>query len=115
MKTKHNWVNVPKWAQYQAVDEDGDLYAYEKKPMLSGSFWLFDNGVECSRIGKADPTDWENSLEQRPPLDDTRAHIEAIIKNVLQDEDTDCGNEILCSVIAERCAKQILKALNLCE
>ena len=48
-------------------------------------------------------------------IDDTRAHIEAIIKNVLQDEDTDCGNEILCSVIAERCAKQILKALNLCE
>ena len=48
-------------------------------------------------------------------IDDTRAHIEAIIKNVLQDEDTDCGNEILCSIIASRCAKEIMKALNLCE
>ena len=46
---------------------------------------------------------------------DIREHIEAIIKNVLQDEDTDCGNEVLCSIIASRCAKQILKALNICE
>ena len=53
--------------------------------------------------------------EHNTNIDDIREHIEAIIKNVLQDENTDCGNEILCSVIAERCAKQILKALNLCE
>ena len=53
--------------------------------------------------------------EHNTNIDDTRAHIEAIIKNVLQDEDTDCGNEILCSIIASRCAKEIMKALNLCE
>ena len=26
-------------------------------------------------------------------------------RNILQDEDTDCGNEILCTLIAKRCAK----------
>ena len=52
---------------------------------------------------------------KKPSIDGTRAHIEAIIKNVLQDEETECGNELLCSIIAERCAKEILKALNLCE
>lgn len=65
----------------------------------------------------------EEPFEERPTINDTRAHIEAIIKNVLEpiiknvlrDEDTECGNEVLCSVIAERCAKEILKALNLCE
>lgn len=54
-------------------------------------------------------------MKEHNTIDDTRAHIEAIIKNVLQDEDTDCGNEVLCSIIASRCAKEILKALNLCE
>ena len=53
--------------------------------------------------------------EYNTNVEDIREHIEAIIKNVLQDEDTECGHEILCSIIAERCAKQILKALNLCE
>ena len=53
--------------------------------------------------------------EYNTNVEDIREHIETIIKNVLQDEDTDCGNEVLCSIIASRCAKQILKALNLCE
>ena len=29
----------------------------------------------------------------------------AEFKNILQDEDTDCGNEILCTLIAIRCAQ----------
>ena len=55
----------------------------------------------------------EEPFEERHTINDTRAHIEAIIKNVLQDEDTDCGNEVLCSVIASRCAEQIMERFNL--
>lgn len=29
-------------------------------------------------------------------------------KLILMDEDTECGNEILCTIIAERCAKVVV-------
>lgn len=32
-------------------------------------------------------------------------------RNILQDEDTECGNEILCTLIAKRCAKVAVKRL----
>lgn len=122
MKTKYNWVSVPRWVQYIAKNKSRKLYGYSERPSFVGDGWSADI-LRCfaglSRTAYLDMADssngWEDSLEQRPPLDDTRAHIEAIIKNVLQDENTDCGHEVLCSIIASRCAKEILKALNLCE
>jgi len=30
-------------------------------------------------------------------------------RNILQDEDTECGNEILCTLIAKKCAKVTVK------
>ena len=32
-------------------------------------------------------------------------------RNILQDEDTECGNEILCTLIAKKCAKVTLAQL----
>lgn len=32
-------------------------------------------------------------------------------RNILQDEDTECGNEILCTLIAKKCAKVAVKKI----
>lgn len=37
--------------------------------------------------------------------------VETAIKNILQSQDFDCGDEILCSVIAEKCAKEVFRIL----
>jgi hypothetical protein len=115
MRTRYNWVNVPKWVQYQTTDANGDISVYESKPTLCEYAW-YPRGGDYFIIGKADPTDWENSLEQRPAADLIRDDIEAIIKMVLQQVEVDpenWGEEIACSVIAERSANLILDALNI--
>ena len=115
MKTRYNWVNIPRQIQYIAVDRSGKCYGYVTKPTIrpKSVCWQPFNDEEVIFLGDVSYNNWRNSLEQRPPLDDTRAHIEAIIKNVLQDEDSNCGNEALFSIIASRCTKEIMKALNL--
>jgi hypothetical protein len=115
MRTRYNWINVPRWVQYQATDSNENVCVYKSKPGLSENIWFPRDG-DCCIIGKADATDWQNSLEQRPPADLIRSDIEAIIKMVLQQVEVDpenWGEEIACSIIAERSANLILDALNI--
>jgi hypothetical protein len=114
MKTKHNWRNIPDWAQYVAVDSYGQKMAFEREPHIhTGGFWVSYTGESCLIEQTESAEKWDNSLEKRPKVLGTKEEIEQIVKFILQDEDTDCGHEVLCSVIASRCAEQIMERLKL--
>jgi hypothetical protein len=34
MQSKVNWAEAPEWAQYWAMDSDGEAFWYEKSPMI---------------------------------------------------------------------------------
>ena len=111
---KYNWRNIPDWAQYVAVDSYNQKMAFERKPYLHvGGFWATYTGESCIIENVDHCENWKESLEKRPDILGTKQEIEQIIKFILQDEDTDCGHEVLCSVIASRCAEQIMERLKL--
>lgn len=63
--------DCPEWAKYAAVDADGDGFYYEDKPRAceADGEWLVDRCiVGTNRIitDDFDPTDWQNSLIERP-------------------------------------------------
>ena len=114
MKTKYDWRNIPDRVYYVAIQRNGDKFGYEVAPVLHetgywvsyvGQVFFLDNIGPCEN--------WKDSLEKRPDTLGTKEEIETIVKFILQDEDTDCGNEVLCSVIASRCAEQIMERFNL--
>ena len=122
MKTKYDWRNIPDWISYVAIDSNGDKFGYEVKPKVHISDRWTNNIGDCwtNNIGRSyllenvGPCEnWKDSLEKRPKVLGTKQEIEQIIKFILQDEDTDCGHEVLCSVIASRCAEQIIERLKL--
>lgn len=118
MKTRYNWEEFPEWANYATTDSGGYLFVWSHKPKMGYLYpgWLFAIG-NFRFIKKCDPDEnWRDSLEQRPSLDDTRESIIAIIKTVLQQievDPQDYGEEIACSIIAERSADMILERLGL--
>lgn len=61
--------DCPDWAQYAAVDEDGEAYWYSSKPETVESSWIGDTYSPVVMVdGKAnvfDPTDWQHSLIER--------------------------------------------------
>lgn len=76
--------NCPDWAQYAAVDKDGEAYWYSSKPEPSciGSFWV-SHGRPClipdgDNEFIFDATDWKHSLIERPKklLEVTMADLE---------------------------------------
>ena len=61
----------PDWAQYAAVDEDGEVHWYSVKPSRAGSDWVdFYGRIRLIRDGDNalifDATNWQNSLIKRP-------------------------------------------------
>jgi hypothetical protein len=36
---KPSWDDAPKWAQYLAMDDDGDWYWFENEPKFKGCGW----------------------------------------------------------------------------
>jgi hypothetical protein len=118
MRTRYDWSKVPDWVQFIAEDESGRAYGYRYRPVQKRSTW--SSGTSSSedwcRLADNDTPHWGDSLEQRPLLDDTRESIIAVIKTVLQQIEVDAenyGEEIACSIIAERSADMILERLGL--
>ena len=62
MNEKPRWEDAPEWAQWLAMDEDGDWYWYEKEPEPGWKSWAPRKG----KTTVAGETDWEKTLEQRP-------------------------------------------------
>jgi hypothetical protein len=54
------------WARWRAVDESGVLVEYESKPGIRDIFWRCIRRYQVISSGH-DPSNWENSLQERPP------------------------------------------------
>ena len=65
------WYALPDWVRYVAMDEDGQWYAYDCKPICMEEQWALDktksdyNAYRTGIIPFTDP-DWRASLRQRP-------------------------------------------------
>ena len=74
--------SCPDWAQYAAVDADGEAYWYSSKPETVEGGWIGDTYSPVIMVdGKVDvfdPTDWQHSLIERPKkvLEVTMADLE---------------------------------------
>ena len=74
----------PDWAQYAAVDADGEAYWYSTKPSRAGGDWVdfYGGRIRLIRDGDNalifDAADWKHSLIERPRkvLEVTMADIE---------------------------------------
>lgn len=56
--------DCPEWAKWAAVDEDGKGYLYSSEP--ARGLHVFHFGLDNDYIGDYDPSDWQNSLIERP-------------------------------------------------
>ncbi len=60
---KPNWRTAPEWANYIAMDPNGQWYWYEREPELKVDIWN-------NRFGKAELVGehvyWKDSLQERP-------------------------------------------------
>lgn len=68
------WYALPDWVRYVAMDEDGQWYAYDCKPICVEEQWALDkmkseyNAYRTGIIPFTAP-DWSTSLRQRPEKD----------------------------------------------
>jgi len=68
------WYALPDWVRYVAMDEDGQWYAYDCKPICVEEQWALDktksdyNAYRTGIIPFTAP-DWRASLRQRPEKD----------------------------------------------
>lgn len=60
---KPDWKKAPRWANFLAMDPDGDWFWCERKPFIDKGYWR-DTGL----IDWASPPElyWKKTLEQRP-------------------------------------------------
>lgn len=63
---KPDWKDAPEWANFLAMDADGDWYWYMAKPQIecpTDSYW-----ANVGRYQKAGHTinPWQETLERRP-------------------------------------------------
>lgn len=86
--------SCPDWAQYAAVDADGEAYWYSAKPETVEIGWIGDTYDPVIIVdGKAnafDATDWQHSLIERP-------------KKVLEVTMADLENKFGCKVKIVKC------------
>lgn len=61
-----NHPDCPEWAQWAAVDKSGECYVYRDKPFIVLLTWQCPPNYSAKHIGDYDPSDWRNSLIERP-------------------------------------------------
>lgn len=66
MKYKPKWEDAPHWANYLAMDYDGQWYWYEKKPEEDGGLWVTEDGFRWQVAIRDDEIEWSETLEKRP-------------------------------------------------
>lgn len=64
-----NWDEAPKWAEWWAMDENGDGYWYEGKPELGGLIWKQKDYTRYEPDGVRANAQWRATLQPRPPSD----------------------------------------------
>jgi hypothetical protein len=57
-------LEVPKWARFVAMEEDGDVLVFEEQPHLADSWWFTTDGDEMSRVAtiSAENINYKNSV-----------------------------------------------------
>ena len=67
---KPDWKDAPEWAQWLAMDEDGEWYWYENPPIETSGCWMAGKADEVPGVGRwalaALGNGWRESLERRP-------------------------------------------------
>lgn len=70
-----NWDNLPEWAEWFAIDRDGDCCIYSYKPQIKygydywADFDIFTDEGRAECIGSVEHVkDWKNTLTKRPSL-----------------------------------------------
>lgn len=58
--------DCPEWAQYAAVDINGTAHYYDERPYPLGTSFYNNRAHSWSVGGYFDPSDWKNSLIERP-------------------------------------------------
>ena len=61
-----DWSKAPAWANYAAMDKDGEWYWYENEPTPAAGLWVADPGSEFDRVYDIDHPDWRTTLTTRP-------------------------------------------------
>lgn len=64
-----DWANIPAGFDWVAVDSDGGVWAYEKKPFQSSFVWLSEDESNYRHLGFVDDANedtWIKMLYQRP-------------------------------------------------
>lgn len=61
---KPSWDDAPEWANYLAMDDDGEWYWFEMEPAYDGAMWNQRGGQASLAISNEESG--LDSLEQRP-------------------------------------------------
>lgn len=62
-----DWNQAPEWANWWAMDADGDCYWFENKPEMMSVTWLPFNASEVGEALSFGYTgNWQDSLRERP-------------------------------------------------
>lgn len=61
---KPDWKDAPEWANYLAMDRDGQWFWYEERPNKEDDCFVCATSLTKSKIVYF--KDWENTLEKRP-------------------------------------------------
>lgn len=64
-QNKPNWDNAPAWANWLAMDSDGEWYWYEKQPIQNGNNWEINSVHDKWKSTNIVSLIWSDSLETR--------------------------------------------------
>ncbi|HMA79054.1 MAG TPA: hypothetical protein VKP88_08085 [Candidatus Paceibacterota bacterium] len=59
------WEDAPEWAEWVAMDKDGEWFWYKGKPFTGKSVWFRTVG-RCYHFKAPPSLDWTKSLTKRP-------------------------------------------------
>jgi ATP-dependent phosphoenolpyruvate carboxykinase len=82
---KPDWKNAPEWANWLAMDRNGEWYWYESKPVALGVYWLSMHSTEKLRYISSSviSVDWKETLEPRL-IEKIEVNIKIIANLVIQ-------------------------------
>ena len=70
---KPDWKDAPEWANYLAMEKNGDWYWYLRKPIRQDECWWCGGGK--FEFAKRTGVYWKDSLEKRPGVSTTSVDV----------------------------------------
>ena len=110
MNQEIDWRDAPRWANYHAIDTDGESCWYENEPIYEDDLWLPDKG-DWDFAGHFTTDNPETSLTKRPKLSrqDILDHIEMLQEEASKNH---IGSNEAELAARESIADYIMKLLN---